>query len=115
MSSASSEPPARHASGRSATVEEAIDAAPSMPAPVDGLSPLERHKALEALWSSGRGLQRLSSVNHTVLGIRIMLTASVFFGVGGLLAMLIRAQLATPETASWTRLPMRRSSPCTGR
>ena len=70
-----------------------------MAPPEDGLSPLERHKALEALWSSEGGLQRLSSVNHTVLSIRIMLTASVFFGVGGMLAMLIRAQLATPETA----------------
>ena len=91
MSSATSEPPAHPArAGR-----RAPDGAP----PEDGLSPLERHKALEALWSSGRGLQRLSSVNHTVLSIRIMLTASVFFGVGGLLAMLIRAQLATPETA----------------
>ena len=77
MSSASSEPPARHASGRSATVEEAIDAAPPMPAPDDGLSPLERHKALEALWSSGRGLQRLSSVNHTVLGRRFIIAAFV--------------------------------------
>ncbi|MBB1490925.1 cytochrome c oxidase subunit I [Paracoccus sp. MC1854] len=72
---------------------------PAPSAPEDGLSPLERHKALDAIWTSGRGLQQLSAVNHTTLGIRIMLTACFFFFVGGLLAMLIRAQLSTPDTA----------------
>jgi cytochrome c oxidase subunit I+III len=38
-------------------------------------------------------------VNHTVLGLRFMITAGVFFTIGGLLAMIIRAQLSTPQSA----------------
>nr|WP_244465657.1 cytochrome c oxidase subunit I [Devosia chinhatensis] len=45
------------------------------------------------------GIGRLSSVNHTVLGKRFMLVALVFFAIGGFLSMLIRAQLATPNSA----------------
>ncbi|UYQ73894.1 cytochrome c oxidase subunit I [Pelagibacterium flavum] len=63
------------------------------------LSPIALHKALDRIWRTGPGWQRLSAVNHTVLGKRFMLTAFVFFAIGGLLAMLIRAQLATPDSA----------------
>src|SRR5690606_40953500 len=45
------------------------------------------------------GWGRLSAVNHNILGKRFMVTALVFFAIGGLLAMLIRAQLATPQSA----------------
>ena len=51
---------------------------------------------LEAIWATGPGSQRLAAVNHTVIGLRMMATAFVFFAIGGVLAMLIRAQLATP-------------------
>jgi cytochrome c oxidase subunit I+III len=61
--------------------------------------PIRLHKALDAIWRTPSGLGRLSSVNHTVLGKRFMLAALVFFAIGGLLAMLIRAQLATPHSA----------------
>ena len=44
-----------------------------------------------------RGLQRLAAVNHTMLGKRFIVAAFVFFAIGGVLAMLIRAQLATPR------------------
>ncbi|RDE09714.1 cytochrome c oxidase subunit I [Pelagibacterium lacus] len=63
------------------------------------LSPIRLHKALERIWGTGPGWQRLSAVNHTVLGKRFMLTAFVFFAIGGVLAMLIRAQLASPHAA----------------
>jgi cytochrome c oxidase subunit I+III len=63
------------------------------------LSPIALHKALDRVWGTGPGWRRLSAVNHTVLGKRFMLTAFVFFAIGGLLAMLIRAQLATPDAA----------------
>ena len=63
------------------------------------LSPIGLHKALDRVWRTGPGWQRLSAVNHTVLGKRFMLTAFAFFTIGGLLAMLIRAQLATPDAA----------------
>jgi cytochrome c oxidase subunit I+III len=65
----------------------------------DKLSPIRLHKALDRVWRTGPGWQRLSAVNHTVLGKRFMLTAFVFFAIGGVLAMLIRAQLATPDSA----------------
>jgi cytochrome c oxidase subunit I+III len=41
-------------------------------------------------------------VNHTTLGLRFMGTALVFFAIGGILAMLIRAQLATHDGAFLT-------------
>ena len=62
-------------------------------------SPVRLHKALAADWSTPPGWGRLSAVNHNILGKRFMVTALVFFAIGGLLAMLIRAQLATPESA----------------
>ncbi|MBI0435274.1 cytochrome c oxidase subunit I [Roseomonas sp. KE0001] len=58
--------------------------------------PIRRHRALEAIWGTPPGLGRLAAVNHTVVGLRFMVTAFVFFAIGGVLAMLIRAQLATP-------------------
>ncbi len=63
------------------------------------LSAIELHHTLQQLWGNGRGWQRLSAVNHSVIGKRFMLTALVFFAIGGILAMLIRAQLATPNAA----------------
>ncbi|WP_366655117.1 cytochrome c oxidase subunit I [Fodinicurvata sp. EGI_FJ10296] len=60
---------------------------------------LQRHRALSAIWGSGSGVTRLASVNHSVVGLRFMVTAMVFFAIGGMLAMLIRAQLATPDSA----------------
>jgi cytochrome c oxidase subunit I+III len=63
------------------------------------LSPLGLHKALARNWDTPPGLQRLSAVNHNILGRRFMITALVFFAIGGILAMLIRAQLATGHSA----------------
>ncbi len=62
-------------------------------------SPLGLHKQLDAIWRTPPGLARLSSVNHTILGKRFMALALTFFAIGGLLSMLIRAQLATPNSA----------------
>ena len=64
-----------------------------------GLSPIALHKALEKIWATPPGWGRLAAVNHNILGKRFMLLALVFFGIGGILAMLIRAQLATPNGA----------------
>ncbi|WP_421950158.1 cytochrome c oxidase subunit I [Pelagibacterium sp.] len=69
------------------------------PAVSEKISPIRLHKALDRVWRTGPGWQRLAAVNHTVLGKRFMLTAFVFFAIGGVLAMLIRAQLATPDSA----------------
>jgi cytochrome c oxidase subunit I+III len=62
-------------------------------------SAVARHKELLAIWATPPGLGRLSAVNHSILGKRFMLTAFVFFLIGGVLAMLMRAQLATSENA----------------
>jgi len=68
----------------------------------DGLTPqgsaaLRLHRQLAAIWATGPGMQRLAAVNHSVVGLRFMATAFVFFGIGGILGMLTRVQLATPD------------------
>src|SRR5690625_4800674 len=39
----------------------------------------------------------LAAVNHTSVGLRFIITGGVFFLIGGILAMLMRTQLALPE------------------
>ncbi len=61
---------------------------------------LALHRELHRVWANDRGLWgQLTAVNHTTLGLRFMGTALVFFAIGGLLSMLIRAQLATHDGA----------------
>lgn len=55
------------------------------------------HEKLERIWSNPPGWRTLAGVNHTSVGIRFMITGTVFFLIGGVLAMLVRAQLALPE------------------
>jgi len=56
-------------------------------------NPAER---LGQVWRNPPGLGALSVVSHSSLGLRFMVTGAFFFLVGGLLAMLIRTQLALP-------------------
>ncbi|MDB5507858.1 MAG: cytochrome, partial [Hyphomicrobiales bacterium] len=60
---------------------------------------LRLHRALDAIWRTAPGVGRLAAVNHTIVGLRFMVAACVFFAIGGVLAMLLRAQLATPRSA----------------
>jgi cytochrome c oxidase subunit I+III len=60
------------------------------------LSPIARHKAFEADWRSPPGWRGWSAVNHSTVGRRFIVAALLFFLIGGVLAMLMRAQLATP-------------------
>ncbi|WP_298232543.1 cytochrome c oxidase subunit I [uncultured Azohydromonas sp.] len=61
---------------------------------------LQLHRALDAIWSAPPGWRGwLVSVNHSDIGRRFIVASFVFFAIGGLLAMLIRAQLATPGSA----------------
>jgi cytochrome c oxidase subunit I+III len=62
-------------------------------------SSVRLHKELSAIWDTPPGWGRFAAVNHTTIGKRFMLTAFVFFLIGGLLGMLIRAQLATSGSA----------------
>ncbi|MBS9719320.1 cytochrome c oxidase subunit I [Tianweitania sp. BSSL-BM11] len=66
------------------------------PSPV---SQIKLHHDLKAIWDTPPGWGFLSAVNHTVLGRRFIIAAFTFFAIGGVLAMLIRAQLATPRSA----------------
>ncbi|MDP2128949.1 MAG: cytochrome c oxidase subunit I [Pseudohongiella sp.] len=57
----------------------------------------ELHRGLMAIWSNLPGWGSLSAVNHTTVGVRFMVTGAVFFLIGGVLAMLMRSQLALPD------------------
>ncbi|WP_340160545.1 cytochrome c oxidase subunit I [uncultured Hoeflea sp.] len=64
------------------------------------MNALARHRRLTAIWSSEPGWKGwLSTVNHSDVGRMFIVTASFHFLIGGILAMLIRAQLATPNSA----------------
>ena len=73
----------------------AADIAPNPPQPA-----LRLHRELSRVWANDRGLWgQITAVSHTTLGLRFMATAFVFFAIGGILSMLIRAQLATHQGA----------------
>jgi cytochrome c oxidase subunit I+III len=55
------------------------------------------HERLERVWSNLPGWGTLAAVNHGTIGLRFMGTGAVFFLIGGVLAMLLRTQLARPE------------------
>ena len=55
------------------------------------------HARLERIWRTPPGLGRLSAVNHSTVGLRFIATGMVFFLLGGVLAMLLRTQLAIPD------------------
>ena len=55
------------------------------------------HNDLAEVWANPPGLKALTIVNHTTLGLRFMVTGMAFFLFGGILAMLIRTQIATPD------------------
>jgi len=65
--------------------------------PSQGVSALRLHRQLAAIWATGPGVQRLAAVNHSVLGMRMMITSFVFFAIAGILGMLTRVQLASPR------------------
>jgi heme/copper-type cytochrome/quinol oxidase subunit 1 len=64
----------------------------------DSLEGPQLATALERMWRTPAGwLGFLSSVDHKVIGIRYIVTAFLFLFLGGILALLIRIQLAGPE------------------
>jgi cytochrome c oxidase subunit I+III len=57
------------------------------------------HQVLDASWDAPRGwVGALSSINHKTIGRRYIITAFGFFVAGGILAALMRLQLARPES-----------------
>ncbi len=51
---------------------------------------------LEAVWKGPKGWRIVSDVNNTVIGLFYIATAFLFFLLAGILALLIRLQLAVP-------------------
>lgn len=61
---------------------------------------LRLHRKLEPIWASDPGFKGwFTTVNNNDIGKLFIITATAFFVIGGVLAMLIRAQLATPRSA----------------
>jgi len=60
-----------------------------MSEPVEQLSQgaraLRLHRQIAAIWATGPGLQRLAAVNHSVIGMRMMVTSFTFFAIAGVL------------------------------
>ena len=52
-------------------------------------------------WKNGRVSSWLVTVDHKRIGIMYIATAIFFFAIAGLLAVLMRAQLATPGEPPW--------------
>ncbi|WP_316013312.1 cytochrome c oxidase subunit I [Roseobacter sp. HKCCA0434] len=62
-------------------------------------SAIRRHHALDRIWASDPGWRGwFTTVSHTDLGRMFFCAAFFFFAVAGVLAMLIRAQLASPRS-----------------
>jgi cytochrome c oxidase subunit 1 len=60
---------------------------------------VEEHAQLNRTWSSEPGLTGwLSDIDHKAIGRRFIITAMGFFAAGGILAALMRLQLARPES-----------------
>ena len=57
----------------------------------------------QVTWKSGRFASWLVTVDHKRIGILYILTSLVFFVLGGILAVLMRAQLATPGETLLTK------------
>src|SRR5918912_506444 len=57
----------------------------------------ETAEPYRADWRQGRVTSWVTTVDHKRIGILYMVTALGFFVAGGILALLMRAQLATPH------------------
>lgn len=61
--------------------------------------PAGEREALERAWRAPRGWRALSAVNNTRIGVYYIATAMLFFVLAGVLALVMRAQLAVPDNA----------------
>jgi cytochrome c oxidase subunit 1 len=64
---------------------------------------VETVRPYRADWRRGRVTSWLTTVDHKRIGILYVWTALVFFAAGGVLALLIRSQLATPNESFLTK------------
>jgi cytochrome c oxidase subunit I+III len=56
-------------------------------------------EALERAWRSPKGWRLLSAVNNSQIGVFYIATAMLFFVLAGVLALVMRTQLAVPDNA----------------
>ncbi|QNN55634.1 cbb3-type cytochrome c oxidase subunit I [Diaphorobacter ruginosibacter] len=68
------------------------------PYPNDLPRPPGEREALERAWKPPRGWRRLSAVNNSQIGLYYIAAAMLFFVLGGVLALIMRVQLATPNS-----------------
>ncbi len=61
--------------------------------------PEGEREALERAWKSPKGWRLLSAVNNTHIGVFYIATAMLFFVLAGILALVMRTQLAVPDNA----------------
>jgi cytochrome c oxidase subunit I+III len=54
-------------------------------------------KALERIWQPPKGIHFITVVNNTYIGVFYVATALLFFILAGILAMIMRTQLAVPD------------------
>jgi cytochrome c oxidase subunit 1 len=62
-----------------------------------------RAEAYRADWRRGRVAAWVTTTDHKRIGILYIATSLIFFAAGGILALLIRAQLATPDESFITK------------
>lgn len=73
------------------TGEQRVELPNSLPRPKNELADLE------AAWAAPTGLRRLTAINNNIIGVYYVATALLFFVFAGILASIMRAQLAVPE------------------
>jgi cytochrome c oxidase subunit I len=71
--------------------------------PAIGIDTVEHQAKLLQLWETSPGLKGFfSTVDHKQIGIRYIVTAFIFLGLGGIEALVIRLQLAGPNLSLLT-------------
>jgi heme/copper-type cytochrome/quinol oxidase subunit 1 len=63
----------------------------------------EPARPFRADWRTGKVTSWLTTVDHKRIGILYILTSLVFFAIGGVLALAMRVQLATPDESVLTK------------
>jgi cytochrome c oxidase subunit I+III len=65
--------------------------------PNEGNRPQSEIDDLKRIWATPKGFRLISAVNNTVIGLLYIGAAFLFFLMAGVLALLMRTQLAVPE------------------
>ena len=105
-------PSYRHLDGATLDALTAYLGEPPMSLPNALPRPPDELRRLEAVWESPQGWRAITDVNNTRIGLLYLGTALVFLVLGGLLGLVMRAQLAVPGNTVVAPTPTTRCSPC---